>query len=262
MSGSLTSGGGKNVPGIPGACATRNFSYLARGPLSEPVFPNWKSISSNNKESMCGHLHVRKIYKSDYPEDFCARSKYSGYGWVTTCYVIMSYENDGWLTFYSGGVVIRSRQLFRPSLMAAITFSLPPEALRSTVLGTWSPRHCSTILKMRWTYFGGLCWSPSSASLVSSLFWRARQYDITARTSVMWNRVFILGCHCEQLVPVQIKMYCQGRNYSLEIWYQRDRLYILVCPFFWIATAICVPRGSFSGSHLLACNDFNPSTDK
>ena len=27
-------GGGKNVPGIPGACATRNFSYLARGPLS------------------------------------------------------------------------------------------------------------------------------------------------------------------------------------------------------------------------------------
>ena len=33
MSGSLTSGGGENVPGIPGACATRNFAYLARGPL-------------------------------------------------------------------------------------------------------------------------------------------------------------------------------------------------------------------------------------
>ena len=38
MPGSLTSGfsfevgGGKNVPGIPGACATRNFTYLARGP--------------------------------------------------------------------------------------------------------------------------------------------------------------------------------------------------------------------------------------
>ena len=25
-------GGGENVPGIPGACATRNFVYLARGP--------------------------------------------------------------------------------------------------------------------------------------------------------------------------------------------------------------------------------------
>ena len=33
MSGSQTPGGGENVPGIPGACATRNFPYLTRGPL-------------------------------------------------------------------------------------------------------------------------------------------------------------------------------------------------------------------------------------
>ena len=32
MSGSLTCGDGENVPGIPGACATHNFTYLARGP--------------------------------------------------------------------------------------------------------------------------------------------------------------------------------------------------------------------------------------
>ena len=32
MSGSLTSGGGENVSDIPGVCATRNFTYLARGP--------------------------------------------------------------------------------------------------------------------------------------------------------------------------------------------------------------------------------------
>ena len=32
MSGSLTRGGGENVPGIPGACATRSFTHLARGP--------------------------------------------------------------------------------------------------------------------------------------------------------------------------------------------------------------------------------------
>ena len=30
MSGSLTRAGGENVPGIPDACATRNFTYLAR----------------------------------------------------------------------------------------------------------------------------------------------------------------------------------------------------------------------------------------
>ena len=34
MSGSLTRGGGGNVPGIPSACATRNFTYLVRCPLA------------------------------------------------------------------------------------------------------------------------------------------------------------------------------------------------------------------------------------
>ena len=33
MSGSQTRSGGENFPGIPGAIATRNFTYLARGPL-------------------------------------------------------------------------------------------------------------------------------------------------------------------------------------------------------------------------------------
>ena len=32
MSGSLTRGGGENVPGISGACTTRNLTYLVRGP--------------------------------------------------------------------------------------------------------------------------------------------------------------------------------------------------------------------------------------
>ena len=34
MSVSLTCGGGENVPGIPSACATRNFAYPTRGPLT------------------------------------------------------------------------------------------------------------------------------------------------------------------------------------------------------------------------------------
>ena len=33
MTVSLISGGGENVPGIPGACTTRTFTYLARGPF-------------------------------------------------------------------------------------------------------------------------------------------------------------------------------------------------------------------------------------
>ena len=35
MSGSLTRGGRENIPGILGACATRNFTYLARGPCHD-----------------------------------------------------------------------------------------------------------------------------------------------------------------------------------------------------------------------------------
>ena len=53
MSGSLTRGAGKNVPGIPGSCATHNFAYLARGPChrTSPIglltwYPVMKSIES------------------------------------------------------------------------------------------------------------------------------------------------------------------------------------------------------------------------
>ena len=37
MSGPLIRCGGENVPCIPGACATHNFTYLARGPLSQAL---------------------------------------------------------------------------------------------------------------------------------------------------------------------------------------------------------------------------------
>ena len=33
--------GGENVPGIPGACATRNFTYLVRGPWSSRSEMMW-----------------------------------------------------------------------------------------------------------------------------------------------------------------------------------------------------------------------------
>ena len=33
--------GGEHVPGIPGACATRNFAYLVSNPWRRPVGPYW-----------------------------------------------------------------------------------------------------------------------------------------------------------------------------------------------------------------------------
>ena len=41
MSGSLARDGGENVPGIPGACATHNFTYLARGPWMSGAAAGW-----------------------------------------------------------------------------------------------------------------------------------------------------------------------------------------------------------------------------
>ena len=32
-------GGGENVPGIPGACATRNFAYMVRDPCKRGLTP-------------------------------------------------------------------------------------------------------------------------------------------------------------------------------------------------------------------------------
>ena len=39
ISGSLTRGGGENVPGIPGACTARSLTYLARAPCT-PALPS------------------------------------------------------------------------------------------------------------------------------------------------------------------------------------------------------------------------------
>ena len=41
-----------NVPGIPGACATRNFTYLVRGPLWDPTAPVLFKLQPNI------HLHM------------------------------------------------------------------------------------------------------------------------------------------------------------------------------------------------------------
>ena len=59
MSGSLTHGCGENVPGIHSACATRNFTYLLRGPLmnlQRSSFGRWQS--TNNTE-----IHVWVSYQ-------------------------------------------------------------------------------------------------------------------------------------------------------------------------------------------------------
>ena len=57
MSGSLTRGGGENVPGIPGACATHNFTYLVRGPWNEePLLFCYSPYNSIVMMDGCVHI--------------------------------------------------------------------------------------------------------------------------------------------------------------------------------------------------------------
>ena len=62
MSGSLTHGGGENVPGIPSACATRDFTYLARGPCRGlPIIKAWRIDVYNGTPILVGRqLHIAK----------------------------------------------------------------------------------------------------------------------------------------------------------------------------------------------------------
>ena len=77
MSGSLTRGGGENVPGIPGACATRNFTYLVRGPCvlisSYSVFVRntW-----NQEYKHASHRTRRQVQ--------CARLSRANFTWANT----------------------------------------------------------------------------------------------------------------------------------------------------------------------------------
>ena len=56
MSGSLTRGGGENVPGIPGACTNLNFTYLARRPWqsAEWAFPLTAANYNNTRDEVLG----------------------------------------------------------------------------------------------------------------------------------------------------------------------------------------------------------------
>ena len=60
MSGSLSGGSGENVLGIPGACATRNFTYLVRSPLPEIAYkfsfgePGWLDVCWMNEFTWIG----------------------------------------------------------------------------------------------------------------------------------------------------------------------------------------------------------------
>ena len=101
MSGFLTHGDGENVPGIPGACATRNFTYLTSGPwpqfnvfLHHFLWEEWKNtimldelISQNKyinklcfKHTMVYHWLDIPLYIMIFIEGYLFSALHGGFG--------------------------------------------------------------------------------------------------------------------------------------------------------------------------------------
>ena len=60
ISGSLTRGGGDNVPGISGACATHNFTYLIRGPTRQ-MLVLFRAISPTGRVRLCNWFYLWRL---------------------------------------------------------------------------------------------------------------------------------------------------------------------------------------------------------
>ena len=66
-SGSFENGGGKNVPGIPGACTIHNFTYLVRDPLRRHVKPTSHCHDFLQRTTMKYHdLATKNFYTNGY----------------------------------------------------------------------------------------------------------------------------------------------------------------------------------------------------
>ena len=80
MSGSLTRDGGENVPGIPVACATRNFTYLVRGSLgitshcTELVGSEYTCFNTSTfKHSISYHSEKQGLFSQDTRASVCVQ---------------------------------------------------------------------------------------------------------------------------------------------------------------------------------------------
>ena len=78
ISGSLTRDGAKNIPGIPSACTTRNFTYLARGPFvgSRNVLCNRLEQLERkvNRTNETRRRYVRIVFLSSFMGPLCLLS--------------------------------------------------------------------------------------------------------------------------------------------------------------------------------------------
>ena len=131
MSGSLIRSGEENVPGIPGACASRNFAYLARDPwigvvrsLSNTQRTIWNMVrSSSEHDDVITWKHfprywpfviVRVIHWS--PVDFPHKGQWYGALRFSLIYV----QTNGWANNRDAGVLRPHRVYYDVTVMKSM----------------------------------------------------------------------------------------------------------------------------------------------
>ena len=92
MSGSLTRGGGENVPGIPGACANRNFTYLVRCPWNYNTIV-WYTTSFLFNVAIVVVFPYHNMGRERRWPHWMKKSLYIGIEWL--CITVTSHERIG-----------------------------------------------------------------------------------------------------------------------------------------------------------------------
>ena len=137
MSGSLTCGGGENVPVIPGACATRNFTYLARGP--------W-GVYTGQRGRMCSNAY-----------NFSDRAtvRWANCLWPKTCWKYTSIKRCYHRQKENPPMIKESNGLPTPQLLSIIVYLMVVMSYICSV--SW---FVSTIsLSLQKSQHTGCCWS-------------------------------------------------------------------------------------------------------
>ena len=71
MSGTLSHVGGENVPGIPGACATHNFTYVVRGPCTIRQMHQHKPLLSACSFLLLGSCDWSSAMRQNLRGEYC-----------------------------------------------------------------------------------------------------------------------------------------------------------------------------------------------
>ena len=210
MSGLLTRGGGKNVTGIPGAGASHNFTYLARGPYR---FHCTKlTAEPGSIERPRGEVAVEYLVKSHrtlnlrisiraWGNHRCSKRRGNckiqrRYNKIQRRYIsIKAFQYIGKSPVYLAGYPSQQRRRHQSSALLAVIEGLRWITLTKDPLNSW--RNNNVVITLKWRHFDVIASKWRLDAITTSLLhnvsagqwrenvlsWRRHEGDIAFRMS-------------------------------------------------------------------------------